>query len=115
PRIHKSSAGITALQARELVAVAATTTLAEGVDLPFRCTILVDWLTWQGTEQRPIPSLLFRNVAGRCGRAGVFTEGDTIIFDNPLGDVKYTYPPLRRARLQDDLFLTEEPEELTSA
>ena len=104
-----------ALQARELVAVAATTTLAEGVDLPFRCTILVDWLTWQGTEQRPIPSLLFRNVAGRCGRAGVFTEGDTIIFDNPLGDVKYTYPPLRRARLQDDLFLTEEPEELTSA
>ncbi len=38
-----------------------------------------------------------------------------IIFDNPLGDVKYTYPPLRRARLQDDLFLPEEPAELTSA
>jgi helicase len=72
-----------AAQKQELVAVAATTTLAEGVDLPFRFTILVDWLIWQGAEQRPISSLLFRNVAGRCGRAGVFTEGDTIVFDNP--------------------------------
>ena len=98
----------------EFIAIAATTTLAEGVDLPFRFTILVDWLTWQGAEQRPISSLLFRNVAGRCGRAGVFTEGDTIVFDNPLGEVKYTCPP-RRADLQHDIFLAEQPEELTSA
>lgn len=104
-----------AIKARELVAVAATTTLAEGVDLPFRFTILVDWLTWQGAEQKPIPSLLFRNVAGRCGRAGVFTEGDTIVFDNPLGELKYTYPPRRRAHLQHDIFLAEQPAELTSA
>jgi helicase len=103
-----------AAQKRELIAIAATTTLAEGVDLPFRFTILVDWLTWQGAEQRPISSLLFRNVAGRCGRAGVFTEGDTIVFDNPLGEVKYTSPP-RRAYVQHDIFLAEQPEELTSA
>jgi helicase len=101
-------------QKRELIAIAATTTLAEGVDLPFRFTILVDWLTWQGAGQRPISSLLFRNVAGRCGRAGVFTEGDTIVFDNPLGEVKYTSPP-RRAYVQHDIFLAEQPEELTSA
>jgi helicase len=103
-----------AAQKRELVAIAATTTLAEGVDLPFRFTILADWLTWQGAEQRPISSLLFRNVAGRCGRAGVFTEGDTIVFDNPLGDVKYTSLP-RRTHVQHDIFLSEQPEELTSA
>jgi len=104
-----------AMQKRELTAVAATTTLAEGVDLPFRFTILVDWLTWQGAEQRPISSLLFRNIAGRCGRAGIFTEGDTIVFDNPLGEPKYAYPPFRRTRMQHDVFLTEQPEELTSA
>ena len=98
----------------EFIAIAATTTLAEGVDLPFRFTILVDWLTWQGAEQRPISSLLFRNVAGRCGRAYEFTEGDTIVFDNPLGEVKYTYPP-RRADVQHNIFLAEQPEELTSA
>jgi helicase len=103
-----------AVRKRDLIAVAATTTLAEGVDLPFRFTILVDWLTWQGGKQRPISSLLFRNVAGRCGRAGVFTEGDTIVFDNPLGEPTYTSPP-HRARVQSDIFLAEQPEELASA
>jgi helicase len=103
-----------AVRKRDLIAIAATTTLAEGVDLPFRFTILVDWLTWQEGKQRPISSLLFRNVAGRCGRAGVFTEGDTIVFDNPLGEPTYTSPP-HRARVQSDIFLAEQPEELGSA
>jgi len=103
-----------AVRERDLIAVAATTTLAEGVDLPFRFTILVDWLTWQGGKQRPISSLLFRNVAGRCGRAGEFTEGDTIVFDNPLGEPMYTSPP-HRARLQNGIFLADQPEALASA
>jgi len=90
---------------RELVAVASTTTLAEGVDLPFRFTIIVDWLTWQmDGQQRPMPLLLFRNIAGRCGRAGMFTEGDTIIFDNPLGPEQFTTPSLRGRRLWDAFF-----------
>lgn len=81
-----------AVKHRELIAVTATTTLAEGVDLPFRFTVLSDWLMWDGEKQRPMPGLLFRNIAGRCGRAGVMTEGDTIIFDNPVGDPSYTNP-----------------------
>ena len=44
-------------------------------------------------------SLLFRNIAGRCGRAGVMTEGDTIIFDNPIGDPRYTDQYTRHATL----------------
>ena len=85
--------------------VTATTTLAEGVDLPFRFTILADWLTWDGTnKQRPMASLLFRNIAGRCGRAGVMTEGDTIIFDNPVGDPIHTNPFSRQAA-QLDLYV----------
>jgi ATP-dependent DNA helicase len=103
-----------AMKGKELAAIASTTTLAEGVDLPFRFTIIVDWLTWQASGERPMPSLLFRNIAGRCGRAGVFTEGDTIVFDNPLGDSKYTNPYNRRSH-QQNIFLTEKPDELTSA
>ncbi|MDQ3814177.1 MAG: DEAD/DEAH box helicase, partial [Armatimonadota bacterium] len=103
-----------AVKAGELEAIAATTTLAEGVDLPFRFTILVDWLQWEEDGQKPMSSLLFRNVAGRCGRAGIFTEGDTIVFDNPLGDLSYTEPRHRWA-IQREVFLATEPEEPTSA
>jgi helicase len=94
-----------AIRTRALDFVAATTTLAEGVDLPFRITVLFDWLLGFGDEQAPMSPLLFRNIAGRCGRAGEFTEGDTIIFDNVLGDSAYTSPGRRReaqARLFSD-------------
>jgi helicase len=103
-----------AVRSRELRVVASTTTLAEGVDLPFRFTIIVEWMTWDRGQQRPMTGLLFRNVAGRCGRAGTFTEGDTIIFDNPLGDVRYT-DNSRRDLIQQQLFLTSSEVELVSA
>jgi helicase len=91
-----------AIKQQEIIAVTATTTLAEGVDLPFRFTILADWLTWgESQKQRPMEPLLFRNIAGRCGRAGVMTEGDTIIFDNPVGDLTYTNPYNRQVTLLD--------------
>lgn len=68
--------------------VAATTTLAEGVDLPFRVVVLADWRQWQFGRSQPIPTLLFRNLAGRSGRAWRFAEGDTIIVDQPDSEVK---------------------------
>jgi helicase len=102
-----------AVDAREMVAVAATTTLAEGVDLPFRFTIIVDWLQWDGQRDNPIGSLLFRNVAGRCGRAGIFTEGDTIIVDNPVGDPEFTNAAVR-GRFLERKYLGPGPEELKS-
>jgi helicase len=101
-----------AIRARSLNYVAATTTLAEGVDLPFRVAILHDWLRGFGNNQRPMGALLFRNIAGRCGRAGEFPEGDTIIFDNVLGSLKYTHLSVRR-RWQLSLF--SDPPELQSA
>lgn len=91
---------------RALRVVTATTTLAEGVDLPFRVTILADWITFDGAKNRPMESLLFKNIAGRCGRAGQFTEGDTIIFDNPVGSPQLT-SPARRPRLQDEVFFAD--------
>ena len=109
-----------AIKSKEIIGVAATTTLAEGVDLPFRFTIIVDWLTWQGQKlPQPMPSLLLKNIAGRCGRAGIFTEGDTIIFDNPIADDNdnYTRPYDYRAKIQKQRFLVSNPDdaELTSA
>ena len=103
-----------AVEARDLKVVAATTTLAEGVDLPFRVTILADWLVFNGEKSVPMDSLLFKNIAGRCGRAGQFTEGDTIVFDNPVGDGQWTAPGRRRF-FQDDIFFSLESPTLSSA
>ena len=104
-----------AVETRALKVVAATTTLAEGVDLPFRVTILADWLTFDGENDQPMESLLFKNIAGRCGRAGQFTEGDTVVFDNPVGDPRLTSPFAARQVLQDNIFFAETLPILTSA
>ena len=103
-----------AVEDRALKVVAATTTLAEGVDLPFRVTVLADWLIFDGERSSPMESLLFKNIAGRCGRAGQFTEGDTVIFDNPVGDAHLT-SPARRPSLQNEVFFPDSQPMLTSA
>lgn len=113
-----------AVRAHELGAVASTTTLAEGVDLPFRWTLLCDWLHWTSATEakgeaekralRPMSRALWRNVSGRCGRAGVYTEGDTLAFDNPLGPLEFTGPDVR-AGWHEALFLSREPETPRSA
>lgn len=85
-----------AIRVRAVTFVASTTTLAEGVDLPFRVSIVADWLLGFNDNERPISPLLFRNIAGRCGRAGEFSEGDTILFDNVLGGQQFTSNNLRQ-------------------
>lgn len=75
-----------AIRGKEVDVVAATTTLAEGVDLPFRSTIVVDWMHGYGNKRHPMRSMSFRNIAGRCGRAGMYSEGDTVLFENTVGE-----------------------------
>jgi replicative superfamily II helicase len=77
-----------AIEDREIRIVASTTTLAEGIDLPFRVVVLGDWRLRLFGRSRPMPPLLFQNIAGRCGRAWIFVEGDTIICDSPNRDLK---------------------------
>jgi len=84
-----------AVRENEIVALAATRTLAEGIDLPFNQTVLADWLSWSDGAWAPMGSGLFRNIAGRCGRAGAFTEGDTLLFDNPLGPSQFCASDVR--------------------
>ena len=69
---------------------------------------------FDGDKSRPMESLLFKNIAGRCGRAGQFTEGDTIIFDNPVGDAQLT-SPARRPHLQRQIFFSSSQPVLESA
>ncbi|MGN6828916.1 DEAD/DEAH box helicase [Paucibacter sp. M5-1] len=65
--------------------VCSTTTLAEGADFPFRWTLVSHWLSSFRNGGAPMRSMTFRNIAGRSGRAGWFTEGDTVIFENTIG------------------------------
>lgn len=44
-------------------------------------------------DGRVMKSMTFRNIAGRCGRAGAFSEGDTILFENLMGP-----PSLKRGQ-----------------
>jgi helicase len=104
-----------AVERRVLKIVCATTTLAEGVDLPFRVTVLAEWLQWRmdtRDQQRPFDALKFRNIAGRSGRAGVFAEGDTIVFENVLGPSKFVDSQNRTTAI---LSMMERPNEVRSA
>jgi helicase len=89
---------------KELRVVVSTTTLAEGIDLPFRVTVLADWLGFKNEKQEPLAPLLVRNIAGRCGRAGRFTEGDVVIYDSPLGDRTFKVGEGRERMLRKTLF-----------
>ena len=79
-----------AVNRRELDFVVSTTTLAEGADLPFRVTLIESWIVGFGADARPLDPLMFRNIAGRCGRAAMFTEGDTVLYENVLGPAHLT-------------------------
>lgn len=60
--------------------VSATTTVAEGADLPFRVVILPH-LTFPGRSRR-LERDLYLNIIGRAGRANVSVEGIVFVFDS---------------------------------
>jgi superfamily II DNA/RNA helicase len=76
--------------------VVSTTTLAEGVNLPFSTVIFEDWMTRGDARpgfQRPAKPLdlsKFRNIAGRAGRAGKETEGLILFLEPSHKPIKLT-------------------------
>ncbi len=90
-----------ATRTRRLSLVCSTTTLAEGADLPFRWTLVSHWLGSDGLALKP---MTFRNIAGRNGRAGSFTEGDTILFENRGGPPEAFRGVAMEARLNSVMF-----------
>jgi helicase len=81
--------------------VCSTTTLAEGADLPFRWTLVSHWL---GSDNNILKSMTFRNIAGRNGRAGAFTEGDTVIFANRGGPPEAYYQANLKSKMNTVMF-----------
>lgn len=76
---------IDAIDARVFAIVLATSTLSEGVNLPFE-TVLVPTLLRAGQR---LNSSEFKNLAGRAGRPGTSTEGRTLVF---LGSKAFLEP-----------------------
>jgi hypothetical protein len=66
--------------ARVLRAVAATTTVAEGADLPFRA-VVIPHLNFQSST-RKLERDLYLNIIGRAGRVNVSMEGVVFILDS---------------------------------
>lgn len=93
---------------RALSVICATTTLAEGADLPFRWTIVAHWLSSMSGEGTSMKSMTFRNIAGRSGRAGAFSEGDTILFQNLMGPPSMKMRQ-RNKRLLEDVMFSSSP------
>lgn len=72
--------------------IAATNTLAQGVNLPLRTVIVHSCWRWTGETRERIPARDYWNIAGRAGRAREETEGTIIhIIANPsdLSDYRY--------------------------
>jgi hypothetical protein len=66
--------------ARLLRVVCATTTVAEGADLPFR-VVVIPHLTFPGASRR-LERDLYLNIIGRAGRANVSVEGLVFVLDS---------------------------------
>jgi DEAD/DEAH box helicase len=69
-----------------LRAVAATTTVAEGADLPFRA-VVIPHLNFQGAS-RKLERDLYLNIIGRAGRVNVSMEGVVFILDSDADSLK---------------------------
>lgn len=71
-----------AFRRNKIKAVACTSTLAQGVNIPIKYLIM----TSLRSAQNMISIRNFQNLIGRTARAGVFTEGSILITDSKLYD-----------------------------
>lgn len=71
---------------RVLRAVAATTTVAEGADLPFRA-VIIPHLNFQSSTRR-LERDLYLNIIGRAGRVNVAMEGIVFILDSDAATLR---------------------------
>lgn len=84
----------TAARQRKLRCVVCTSTLLEGVDFPTRTVVAA----YPPHPQRGPQVARMRNLAGRAGRGGLFTDGRLIVMANDLEDAR-KWVRLMRANL----------------
>lgn len=75
---------------RVLRAVSATTTVAEGADLPFRA-VVIPHLNFQSST-RKLERDMYLNIIGRAGRVNVALEGIVFILDSPAPTLRGYIP-----------------------
>lgn len=70
------------LKSGQLDLVFATSTLAAGVNFPFKTAVFDDWKRWtdRTKSHEPIPASEFHNMAGRVGRMGSDHSHGSVIF-----------------------------------
>lgn len=70
--------------------VAATTTLAMGLNLPSRRVIIRDWWRYEsGLGMQPIPVMEIKQMSGRAGRPGFDKYGEAVIIAKNKRDEEY--------------------------
>lgn len=99
---------LTRLVERNIVrVVVATSVLSEGVNLPVQ-TVLLPGM-WRWSSERPMSTREFANLAGRAGRPGVATEGQTLVL---MPGSPTAMSPLRRDYNRAIAAMVAEPEAL---
>ncbi len=93
------------LQQQVVYVALATSTLSEGVNLPFE-TVIIPTLLRSGN---PMPVSEFKNLVGRAGRPGWGTEGRTLVF---LDSQKREYGSLAARRNYESLVAMMTTEQL---
>ncbi|EPX56432.1 DEAD/DEAH box helicase domain protein [Cystobacter fuscus DSM 2262] len=70
------------LESKQLDLVFATSTLAAGVNFPFKTAVFDDWKRWDDRSKGhvPMPASEFHNMAGRVGRMGSGHSHGSVIF-----------------------------------
>lgn len=81
-----------AFRARRLKLIAATTTLAMGLNLPSRRIIIRDWQRYEsGMGVRALPTLEIKQMAGRAGRPGLDDYGEAVLVARSKRDENYLF------------------------
>ncbi|MBI3927750.1 MAG: DEAD/DEAH box helicase [Armatimonadetes bacterium] len=69
-------------------AVFATETLAAGINMPARTTVISAICKWTGTDLRLMTGSEFLQMSGRAGRRGMDEVGNVVILHHPKEDVR---------------------------
>ncbi|MEW6214784.1 MAG: DEAD/DEAH box helicase [Nitrospirota bacterium] len=81
-----------AFRVNKIKLVAATTTLAMGLNLPSRRVIIRDWWRYEsGHGIQPIPVIEIKQMSGRAGRPGFDKYGEAVIIARNKRDERYLF------------------------
>lgn len=81
-----------AFRTNKMKLIAATTTLAMGLNLPSRRVVIRDWWRYEsGLGIQPIPTIEIKQMAGRAGRPGFDNYGEAVLIARNNKDERYLF------------------------